>query len=255
MSKDMPSSTLITVVTVVRNDPTGLERTMRSVDVQDTPCFEHLIIDGASTDETLNVARSLSTVRTKILSEPDKGIYDAMNKGVRLARGQVLGFLNAGDCYHDRTSLSFIGASFADPELGIVYGNLRYFDATGRTVRTWRTGPYRAWKVPLGWVPPHPTVYARKSLFDAIGAFDPQFRNAGDYDWLIRAISAKAKLGYIDKYLADMEVGGISNGTTAGIALGFREVQRAWKQQRKPFGTLAAIGKLSSKLIQRLAWD
>ncbi len=246
----MPTN--ISVITVVRNDPRGLERTMRSIQSQDIACYEHLIIDGASTDDTTAIASSLSNAQTRVISEPDKGIYDAMNKGAKLASGQVVGFLNAGDCYHDTTTLSEISSHLEDPTLALVYGNLRYFDATGRTVRTWRSGPYRSWKVPLGWVPPHPTVYARKSLFDQIGYFDAQFRNAGDYDWLIRVLNTDAKLHYIDKYLANMEAGGISNGSAAGIALGFREVRRAWRRQAKPFGTVAAIGKLSSKLIQRL---
>lgn len=242
----------VSVITIVRNDPVGLARTIRSVASQSAAPEEHIIIDGASTDDTLAVARSMAMRAGRVISEPDNGIYDAMNKGIRLARGQVLGFLNAGDCYHDPTSLASISAAFKAYEPSLVYGNLRYFDATGQTVRTWRPGPHRAWKVPLGWVPPHPTVYAHKSLFDQIGYFDPQFRNAGDYDWLVRVLNTDAKLHYLDKYLADMEAGGISNGSAAGIALGFREVRMAWRRQAKPFGTVAAIGKLSSKLIQRL---
>lgn len=243
----------ISIVTVVLNDAEGLRRTLHSLGAQSHGDIDHVIVDGGSTDGTLDVAEAEKLPTTRIYSGPDDGIYDAMNKGLDRAEGEVVAFLNAGDRFAGADVLSLVAEALAGGA-ELAYGDLTFFDDAGRTVRKWRAGAFRRGRLSLGWIPPHPTVFARKALFARIGGFDKSFQNAGDYDWLLRAIVGEnVDPVYVPRVLAEMEIGGFSNGSAKGVGVGIAEVRRAWTRNGFKGGLVAPYAKIASKIPQYAA--
>ncbi|MDB5287607.1 MAG: glycosyltransferase [Mucilaginibacter sp.] len=176
--------------------------------------IEYIIIDGASTDSTLAVIKEYENHINKIISEPDKGIYDAINKGIGLATGDIIGVLNADDFFSGPTVLHSIAAAFNSVEADILYGDLNYIDKKGNIVRKWRSGEYKHGKFNHGWMPPHPTFYCKKELFEKFGNYSLCFGTAADYELMLRFIHLKqAPVYYIKQVLVKMTVGGVSNSS------------------------------------------
>ena len=243
----------VSVVTVVWNDESGLLVTLDSLRGQDYPHVEHIIIDGGSTDGTLGVISENKLRDTVLVSEPDDGIYDAMNKGLALATGDVIGFLNAADLYASATTVTMVVRSFEQTDTDAVYGDVSFFDDQQRIVRRWRAGTYRRWKMYLGWAAPHPAFFVRSSIFRRVGIFDPSLRNAGDYEFMLRCfLHHGVHPQYLGKELARMKIGGFSHRSIGNIMLGASEVRRAWIQNKLRFGFLAPWGKPLSKIPQIL---
>lgn len=229
----------ISVITVCRNSESTIGDTLISMDDQVFQGWENWIIDGASTDRTLDVVGRLGHGRRRLISEPDAGIYDAMNKGIAASMGEVVGFLNADDFYETPDALSAIAERFDDPEVDLIYGNLNYVaeDDTDRVVRNWVSGPFSKGLFRSGWVPPHPTVYARREVFDRVGVFDTQFSIGADWEWLYRAFEiVEVRAAYLNQYLVRMRLGGVSNRSFANIVEGNRQAIRAFHKygQRVP---------------------
>ncbi|MEJ0067153.1 MAG: glycosyltransferase family 2 protein [Caulobacteraceae bacterium] len=178
----------ISVVTVCRNSAKTIGRTLESFFAQDHEDRELIVVDGASTDETLSIVKSFPADRMTLISEPDAGLYDAMNKGLRTFTGDAVGFLNSDDRFHDHRALSAIAAGLEDAD--IVYGDLDVVapDDEGRVVRRWRSTPFRPGAFRYGWMPPHPTFYCRRPVVKRTGLFDPRYRIASDYDFMLRAM-------------------------------------------------------------------
>jgi glycosyltransferase len=201
----------ISVITVCYNSAATLGDTVSSFLAQDHADKELLIIDGGSNDATLAIARSFAAAEIRIVSEPDLGPYDAMNKGLRLFGGDAVGMLNSDDVYASPHALTAIarGLEAAD----IVYGDLRMVTdhSTKTPVRMWRAGKYRRFAYQTGWMAPHPTFYARREIVARTGSFDLGYRIASDYDYMLRAMSLPgARVRYIPETLVDFQVGGIS---------------------------------------------
>jgi glycosyltransferase len=149
-----------------------------------------------------------------LISEPDDGIYAALNKGIRHASGDVIGFLHADDLFEDAGVLARIAAAFEDPDVDAVYGDLVYVrhDDVGRVVRYWRAGRYDQAALSRGWMPPHPTFYVRRAVYERLGGFDERYRIAADYDCVLRFLAGgNIRVAYIPEVLVRMRVGGISN--------------------------------------------
>src|ERR1700712_2458951 len=163
----------ISIITATCNSEATVRDTLTCVSRQDHDDIEHIIIDGLSTDNTLKIVSEFPHV-AKVISEKDKGIYDAMNKGIRHATGDVIGILNSDDIYVDETVISTIAAEFADPHIRASYADLQYVQQNDphRIVRTWRTGLFNKRRFYFGWMPPHPTFFVRKNVYDEIGLFD-----------------------------------------------------------------------------------
>lgn len=243
----------ISVISVVLNDAMGMERTFRSVQGQTYPFVEHIIIDGQSSDGTLDVIEKFRNEQTVIVSEPDKGIYDAMNKGLGRVSGDAFQFLNAGDIYEDETVLEDVARGFQDTDSRLVYGNNSYVDEENRIVRYWPAGKYAKWKVYAGWVPNHSTAFASSTLIDDCGVFDDSFKNAGDYDLFLRwFLEAGVEPYFLGRDVTRMEIGGFSTNSYGNALLGFREVRRAWKKNGFRYGLLAPYIKVLQKLPQKL---
>lgn len=207
--------TSISVVTVCRNARDTIRSCLDSVR-QQTLQPQHVIIDGCSIDGTLEILRQYADARTSFVSERDNGIYDAMNKGIARASGDVVGFLNADDYYADPKVIDRVAKAFSDNDIDACYGDLQYIDARddSRVVRHWRSGPYDVRKFYWGWMPPHPTFFARRRLFEQFGGFRPQFGTAADYELMLRfLLKHRVKVARIPSVLVKMRTGGASNAT------------------------------------------
>ena len=203
----------ITIITVTYNASDYLRGCLDSVRQQDVD-VEHILIDGASTDGTLHIAQACQGQLAHLISEKDTGMYDALNKGIRLATGDVIGILNADDFYLTNDILSKVMDAFSCEDVEAVYGDLDYVDRqdTEKVVRAWRSGEYRSDKFYQGWMPPHPTFFVRRRMYEQYGLFNPELGTAADYELMLRMLlkhGIRAK--YIPEVLVKMRSGGISN--------------------------------------------
>lgn len=202
----------ISIITVARNAQNTIERCINSVLGQKFKNIEYIIIDGGSTDNTVRIIERYSANIDVFISEPDNGIYDAMNKGIASAAGDVIGTINADDFFVDDDVLVNIAKVFAEQDTPIMYGDLDYIDPSDKVVRRWRSGKYSKGKFNWGWMPPHPTFYCKKSLFDKLGVYKLDYGSAGDYELMLRFIHLNnIDPYYLNKVLIKMVVGGVSN--------------------------------------------
>ena len=205
----------ISVITVARNAVATIEETIRSVAEQSHPHIEHIVIDGGSIDGTQEVILKHQSKLAAFRSEPDNGMYDAMNKGLRLARGDIIGFLNADDVYADSRVLEMIARTMEGERVDACYGDLVYVDKSNpdKVVRYWRSQPYREGLFEKGWMPAHPTFYVRRWVYDKFGGYDPAYRYQSDFELTMRFLAVhKIKSAYIPKVLIRMRSGGVSRG-------------------------------------------
>ena len=207
----------ISVITVCYNSIATLQDTLESILRQTYPDMESIVVDGASKDGTVELIEKYShqfSGRMKWLSEPDKGIYDAMNKGISMATGDIIGFLNADDYYQDGGVLETIAEAFARHGADAVHGNLHYINGAREIVRTWRGTEYRPGSFQRGWSPAHPTFYCKRDCFTRYGGFDPAIGSAADFELMLRFIEKNhISTAYIDRDMVFMRTGGSS---TAG---------------------------------------
>lgn len=242
----------ITIITVVFNRVDSIAQAVASLQAQTHPDIEHVVIDGASTDGTLDILRACLDEGAVLVSEPDKGIYDALNKGLARATGEVIGLMHSDDLFADPNVLADVAKAIADPAVDAVYGNLEYVakSDTSRVIRYWRSGEFDPKKLGWGWMPPHPTLFLRRGVIERWGGFDTEFRIAADYDAILRYFSkGKIRAAYIPRVLVKMRLGGESNRSLARIWLKSREDYQALR--RNGVGGLGALAwKNLSKLGQ-----
>lgn len=203
----------ISVITAVYNRETTLAESMCSLNRQSHPFIQHVVQDGASTDDSINIIRAFKTGDQDLVSEPDHGLYDALNRGLRRARGDVIGFLHSDDVFADADVLRDVAQVLADPAIDGVYGDLDYVaqnDAT-RVLRHWVAGEYHPNRLSWGWMPPHPTLFLKRSVYENFGSFDAQFSISADYDAMLRFMMGGVRLAYIPRVLVRMRTGGASN--------------------------------------------
>ena len=244
------NKTVISVVTATFNSASTIADTLESIDGQTCRDYEHWIIDGASKDDTLKVASSFASDRRHVLSEPDDGVYDGMNRGIAASRGDVIGFLNADDFYESDEVLGLVTRAFEDSSIDVVYGNLRYVDSadTAKVIRDWASEPFRAGMFRFGWMPPHPTVYARRKVFEEVGVFDQSFSICADWEWLFRVFELGGyKICHMDRYFVRMRVGGVSNSSASNVLRSNREAMKAFRKHGQSF----PIGFFPGKVIHR----
>lgn len=242
----------LSVVTVCRNSASTIGRTLESFFAQHHPDKELVVIDGASTDGTLNIVRSFGPERLTLISEPDQGIYDAMNKGLRAFRGEAVGFLNSDDCFSDAEALGAIADGLA--ECDIVFGNLDIVTSHEhrRVIRRWRARPYVRGAFKRGWMPPHPTFYCHRQVVESVGPFDLRYHVAADYDFMLRCLELTSFTARsIDRILVDQLHGGRS---TSGLGASIHHNLEALDSRRRRLGAgrfdFALIGKPIRKISQ-----
>lgn len=201
----------ISVVTASYNSEATIGFTIESFLKQTHPDKEMLVIDGASIDATMKIVESFGSDTIRVFSETDKGVYDAMNKGLHLFQGDAVGFLNSDDTFHDTSTLGDIAAALQVSD--IVYGDLNMVTdhRTKGLVRSWRGGTFGRYSFQLGWVPPHPTFYMRREVAEKVGDYDLSYITTADYDYMLRALALnRFRVRYIPHVLADFQMGGIS---------------------------------------------
>ncbi len=220
----------ISIITATYNSAATVRDTLASIAAQDYPHIEHLIVDGVSKDNTLDIVKEFPHV-AKVESSKDKGIYDAMNKGVRLVTGEVVGILNSDDLYQHNSVLSKVMKAFEDPEVDLVYGDLQYVQQhdISKVVRSWKAGTYTPNSFYWGWMPPHPSFFVRKRVYDQLGLFSLDLRTAADYEIILRfMLKAGLKAAYVPEYLVRMRMGGASNATLKHRINANKEDRKAW---------------------------
>jgi glycosyltransferase len=305
----------ISIITATYNSAAHIADCLASVNSQTHKNIEHIIVDGASTDNTLEIIKTTENRVAQLISEPDHGIYDALNKGIRLATGDIIGFLHADDTLASPTTIEAIAKEFnssnqnistkstkrkefspqtikntassllsgemsgvkhaggrterstgemsgisgqrgeAPHQIDGIYGNLVFTNAENKIVRTWQSKPFLSKNVRHGWMPPHPTLFLRKEVYEKHGLFDTSFKIAGDYDFMLRVMTdPEIQLRYLPEIITRMRVGGASTGSIKGILLKMQEDIRALRNNgfNYPLAILAAknLRKLP-QLLQR----
>lgn len=221
----------ISIITATYNSSATVGDTLSCIKEQTHPDVEHIIVDGGSSDNTLGIVRQFAHV-ARMVSEKDKGIYDAMNKGIGLASGDVVGILNSDDVYADAFVLSEVAKAFEDPSVRALYADLQYVypDDLSRVQRTWRSGRFKKENFYFGWMPPHPTFFVRREVYDKSGLFNLELRSAADYELMLRIL---VKMGisafYLPRVIVKMRAGGVSNASLANRLRANREDRLAWK--------------------------
>lgn len=222
----------ISVITVAWNAAATIRHTIESFLGQTHRDAELVVVDGASRDGTADVARGYGDARIRVVSEPDRGIYDAMNKGLALFSGDAVGFLNADDAFHDPGVLADIAGALAGHDA--VCGHLDFVadHASRRVVRRWRGTPFAPGAFRRGWMPAHPTFYVRRAVAERVGGFDATLKIAADYEFMLRALElAPVRAAFLDRVLVDMMAGGASTAGWRAYVTGNMEslaVRRRW---------------------------
>jgi glycosyltransferase len=238
----------ISLITSVYNNQETIAEAIGSVLSQTYPNIEYIIIDGGSTDGTVNIVRSYQDQLAAFVSEPDRGIYDGLNKGIRLATGDVIGFLHSDDLYQDNKVIAKVAQAFTDNPVDSVYGDLTYIDKNDPTkiIRYWQSGLFSLKKLRYGWMPPHPTFFVKRDIYERYGTFDTSFKIAADYDLILRFLGKnRISTYYIPSVLIKMRVGGESNKNWKNILRKSTEDLQAMKNN--------GIGSVLSLLIKNLS--
>lgn len=220
----------ISIVTAAFNSAATIKDTIESVLSQDYPNIEYIVADGGSKDGTVEILKSYGD-QIKWISEKDSGIYDAMNKGVKMATGDAIGVVGSDDFYPDNQAISKVVKAFKESNADSVYGDLHYVDAvnTNKIVRNWKSGTYDRQRFLNGWMPPHTAFFLKKSAYDTYGLYDTTYRSAGDYELMLRMLyKHHVSSFYIPEVLMKMRIGGDSNSSIKGRIKANREDLRAW---------------------------
>jgi glycosyltransferase len=221
----------LSVITAVRNAAETLPGCIESVRRQ-TVSAEHIVIDGASTDGTFDIIAQYRSSIARVVSEPDKGIYDALNKGIRLASGDVVGLLHGDDFYaHDRVLESVVKV-FQEKNVDSCYGDLLYVykNDVDKVIRYWKASEYHRGKFRHGWMPPHPTFFVKREVYEKYGYFKADFRISADYELMLRLLEKHGiSTYYIPEVLIKMRLGGASNRSLRNMWIKSSEDYKAWK--------------------------
>ena len=227
----------VSLVTVCFNSYKTITDTIEAVKSQDHEIIEYIIVDGGSTDGTRDIIVK-SNIHSKFVCEPDDGVYDAMNKGIALSTGDVVGFLNSDDFYVSGNVLSRVAKVFEDPAIDACYGDLCYVDQidTDKVIRYWKSSDFTPGSFARGWIPPHPTFFARREVYEKYGVFNLKYRIASDVELMMRLLEVhKIRTCYIPDVLIKMRIGGISNKNWSSVLFKQnKEVLRAFKQNGVP---------------------
>ena len=219
----------VSVITVCYNSSKTILDTIKSINQQTYPDIEHIFVDGQSNDSTLEIINENSNRNPIIISESDEGLYYAMNKGVKLATGDIIGILNSDDFFKDNFVLQKIVNQFEITKSDMVYGNIDYLNSENKIVRYWKSSVFKKKSFSKGWHPPHPSLFIKKKIYDKYGVFNTDLRICSDFELMLRFFEVNnISSSYLDLTTTTMLVGGVSN-TLAGILRGRKEINIAFK--------------------------
>ncbi len=247
----------VSIITVCYNSERSILNTVKSVDEQTWKNIEHIIIDGGSTDKTLEIIEFHSKRISRLVSEKDNGIYHAMNKGLDLSNGDIIGFLNSDDFFSNENVIEEYAEAFQqDQALGACYGDISYIaknvDDGIKILRKWETGEYKIGSFSKGWIPPHPSFYTKKTMFEKFGNFNEDLRYAADFDLIFRFICKGIKTKYFADNKVYMRVGGVTNKSWSNIYRGNKEIISVLKKNNINVGLNFFISKFIKRLKQYL---
>lgn len=242
----------LSVITVCLNSADTIGDTLASIADQTFEDIEHIVIDGGSTDGTQALVQAARHPVARFLSERDGGIYDAMNRGIEMATGDVVGFLNSDDTFASSNSVARLAAAF---ERGVeaCYGDVVYVspEDTRRVIRYWRAGQYEQGLCASGWAPPHPTLYVRRDTLARVGGFDTRMRIAADFEFALRLLDVEqVPVRYVPEVLVRMRAGGVSNRNLRGIIRGHRELAQALRSHGFPAGWWWSVRRIARRIPQ-----
>lgn len=244
------------MITVAYNSGVTIKRTLESVAAQDYPDLEYIVVDGGSTDSTLEQVEQYPDLVTELISEPDRGIYDAMNKGVLRATGEIVGILNSDDFYLCSDVLKEVAALFcADPSLEVVLGDVDFVadDDLNKTVRNYRAGRFKPWMFRFGLMPPHPAVFVRKSAYERVGLYKLGYRIAADFDFLVRLLLIDgANYRVAGKHWVRMRIGGTSTAGWRSNLISTREMLRSLRENKVFSSTPMLLLRLPVKFFRQV---
>lgn len=243
----------ISIVTACYNSEATIRDTLRTIQMQTHPDIEHIIIDGGSTDGTLEILEQNKAHIAHLTSEPDNGLYDAMNRGVAKATGDVIGLLNSDDMLAHENVLANVASALSDPAVHACYGDLVYVDQhnTDKVVRYWKSSPYKPELIAKGWIPAHPTFYAKREVHDQFSMlFNIDYKLAADYELLLRLLfTHKINVAYIPDLMIKMRLGGTTNKSLKNILNQNKEIMRALDSHKYQY---SPVKMMYNKLIDRL---
>lgn len=243
----------ISLITVVRNGELFLQNCFKSVIEQNYPQIEYIVVDGNSTDQTMDIIEQHKKHIDIIISEGDKGLYDAINKGISLASGEIVGLLNSDDMLADPTIIAEVAMLFKKNEgLQGVYGDLNYIHPdSGKIVRKWQSKQADRIDLIKGWMPAHPTLYLRRALFSKYGNYALDLGTAADYDLMLRYFYVhNLKMQYLPKLMVNMRTGGLSNGTLKALIMAVKHDLAALGRNKVPMPMIALLKKKLFKIKQ-----
>lgn len=247
---------LVSIITVCRNSAATIEDTIKSVLAQTYPRIEYIVVDGDSTDGTKRVIERYRSRIATFISEPDKGIYDAMNKGIATAKGEIVGTLNADDVYADERVIEDVVREFITTGAEVAWGDLAYVYSNdlSRTLRLWRSSGYHSGLFQKGWAPPHPAFFVSRKIYLTFGAFNANLKIAADYELMLRFLERHhVSSAHLSRVLVKMRSGGVSNRNIVNIARANWEAFLAWRMNHLGSGRKAAVAvlrKVMSKTTQ-----
>ncbi|MCB0410170.1 MAG: glycosyltransferase [Flavobacteriales bacterium] len=243
----------VSIITVCYNSSKTIEDTIQSVIKQTYYNIEYIIVDGLSTDNTLEIVNQYKDKITKIVSEKDNGLYDAINKGIGLASGDIIANLNSDDFYIDSNVIADVVTKMEEDNSDTLYADLYYVDAvdTNKVTRNWVSGPYKKGMFFKGWMPPHPTFFVRKKVYDQYGKFNLELKSAADYEIMLRFIHKhECSISYLPRVIVRMRVGGVSNVSIVNRLKANREDKKAWELNGLKPKPYTLIFKPLSKILQ-----
>lgn len=245
----------ISLITVSYNSEETIRETFESVRGQKIEGFEleYIHVDGLSNDATMEISQEFDDIITTRISEKDSGIYNAMNKGIKMATGDIIGILNSDDCYASQEVLQSVVNAFEENQCDAVYADLNYVRRhdSQKVTRKWKSGSYKKWSFYLGWMPPHPTFFIRKELYQKHGSFNEKIKSSADYELMLRMVEVhKASLYYIPKLFVNMKDGGNSGQSLRHRLKVFKEDRYAWKSNFNMNGILPITFKIMRKITQ-----
>ena len=241
------------MITVCFNSAGSIEQTLRSVQEQSYPNVEHLLVDGGSTDETLAIISKYQRPSLTVVSDPDEGIYDAMNRGLQRARGEIICFLNSDDYYTSAGALAFVAKQIHDLQLDVFLADVAFFKpgVPHKKVRRYQARRFKPKGLAWGWMPAHPALFAKRSVYEKFGQFDTSFKIAGDFEWIVRAFKDDTlRYKHLPQVLVKMQTGGVSTRGLSSTWTLNQEVLRACRQNGVYTNWWMILSKYPRKLVE-----
>ena len=232
----------ISIITIAYNSENSISDAINSVLSQTYPDIEYIIVDGKSKDKTVEIVKSYGNKISKFVSEPDKGIYDALNKGIEMASGDVVGFMHSDDLFADEHVIEKVARLFKEKDVDSIYGDLNYVfkNDTNKILRYWKSDEFTLSRLKFGWMPPHPTFYVKRKIYEEYGGFDIDFKISSDYDSMLRFLGKyKISTAYLPEVMIKMRVGGASNRSLKNIIQKSTEDFRAIRKNK--FGNIFTL--------------